>query len=279
MRMTSLLRAAGLAVVLAIALPAPASPQLGKWVKKAIKQKIADKVEQTVLGPDSSSPPAPAGGRTGASRVTKGTSAPAAPVSDEYNIDLTSDVLDKVEKGLAAEEADRKLAAQEAAKILSKDAYDKCMQRGLASPEGQKVYQAYTATLHGTDQELMAQSEERNRVAQQMEEFFTGRCGPGGSKADDVRSELMRRPEKTGQEASGLSEYRYGRLKERIVPFCSLPQPPAPVASGQTRVPAGTGFGAGLFYVYTPAEIAVLQPRCAKLMAGINLGQPGAPNK
>ncbi len=277
MRTTALLRCAGLAVVLAMALPAPASPQLGKWVKKAIKQKIADKVEQTVLGSDSTAPPD--GSRTGASRVTKSAAAPAGPVSDEYNFDLTPEVLDKVEKGLAAEAADRKLAVQEAAKILSKDAYEKCAQRALGSPEGEKLYHAYTATLQGTDEQMMARSAERDRAGKQMGEFMLARCGPGPGEADNARRELMNRPEKAGQAASGLSEYRYGRLKERIVPFCSLPQPPAPVASGQTRVPAGGEYGAGLFYVYTPGEIAVLQPRCAKLMAGLNPEQPGAPNK
>ncbi len=278
MRTMSLLRSAGLAVVLAMALPAPASPQLGKWVKKAIKQKIADKVEQTVLGTDSSTATSPAAGSLGAAPSGSRVGALPAkkgpgPVFNEYTLEITPEVLAKLEKGLAAEAVDRKAVAQEIAKIPSKEVFDKCHQRVSASPEGQKVYQAYVATLQGTDQQLMAKSEERNRVAKQMDELYTARCGLSGQKADDARDELRRRPEKTGLAASGLTEYQYSILKERIVPFCSLPQPPAPAASGETRIPATEG-SQSMFFAYAPGEVATLQGRCPTLMAGINGEQP-----
>ncbi len=283
MRTTSLLRSAALALGLALALPAPASPQLGKWVKKAIKQKIADKVEQTVLGSDStsatpsaagSSAAAPSGGRTGASRITTAAPAPAGPRFTEYLLEITPEVLAKVEKGVAAEAADRKLAGQELAKILSRDDHEKCQIQVSRTPEGQKAYREFTAQLQGNDQQAMAQASQT--YAKRLDDLSRPKCGPGGTEAEDLRRDLRWRPEKTGLAASGLTEYQYNILKERIVPFCSLPQPPAPAATGETRVPAGTGYSGSLDYVYAPGETAALQPRCARLMAGLAPEQPSA---
>ncbi len=277
MRTTSLLRCAGLAVVLALALPAPASPQFGKWVKKAIKQKIADKVEQTVLGPDSTAttPPAagaPAAGAPGAARtapgVKKGAPVQAGPVFTEYTLEITPEVLAKLEKGLAAEAADRKAAAQELAKILPRDDYQKCQVQVSRTPEGQKAYREFTAQLQGNDQQAMSQASQT--YAKRLDDLSRPKCGPGGTEAEDQRRDLRWRPEKTGLAASGLTEYQYNILKERIVPFCALPQPPAPAATGETRIPAAGAYSPSIAFVYGAGEVATLRGRCGTLMAALN---------
>ncbi len=275
-----LLRSAALALGLALALPAPASPQLGKWVKKAIKQKIADKVEQTVLGSDSTSAtsptagsPARAPGGTGAPRARKGAPASTGPQFTEYTLEITPEVLDKVEKGLAAEAADRKAAAPELAKILSREDYQKCAQQVSQTPEGKKAYDAFATGTKGNEHEAMAAY---RAYAKRVEELVRPRCGPSGSEAEDLRRDLRNRPEKTGLAASGLTEYQYNILKERIVPFCSLPEAPAPAATGETRLPASQGNSGSMAFVYAPGEIQTLRPRCAKLMAGLAPEQPSA---
>ncbi len=274
MRTISSLRCAGLALVLALALPAPASPQIGKWVKKAIKQKIADKVEQTVVGTDSTTTTtstAPTGSRVGALPARK---AAPGPVFNEYTLEMTPEVLAKLEKGLAAEAADRKAAAQELAKILSHDDFEKCQIQMSRTPEGQKAYREFTAQLQGNDQQAMAQASQT--YAKRLDDLSRPKCGPGGTEAEDLRRDLHNRPEKTGLAASGLTEYQYSILKERIVPFCSLPQPPAPAVSGETRVPVEGGYSANIAFVYTAGEVAALQGRCAALMAELNEPQATA---
>ncbi len=275
MRTISLLRSAALAVVLAVALPAPASPQLGKWVKKAIKQKIADKIEQTVLGADSSgaTPPAvgvlaaaPSGSGGGALRAKKGSSAPAGPTFDENVLEITPELLDRLETGLAAEHKERKAGVKEASKILGDEEYQKCERAVYLTPEYQKAIREYVGA---PKKGLPATQRASATYSNKLEELLAAKCGPGGNGAVSQRQGVNQRPEGRGQAASGLTDYQYAILKERITPLCAAASPAAG-PGGETRIPAG-GFSS-LYYVYAPGEVAALRPRCMKLMRAMIAG-------
>ncbi len=269
MRTISLLRSAGLAVVLAMALPAPASPQLGKWVKKAIKQKIADKIEQTVLGSDSASatpPPGgvlaaiPSGSGGGALRAKKGSAAPAGPTFAENVLEITPELLDRLEKGFAAESKDRKAMVKDASKVLSDEEYQKCERAVYLTPEYQKAIREYAAA---PKKDLPATQRASGVYSNRLEELLAAKCGPGGNGAVSARQGVSQRSAQKGQAASGLTDYQYAILTERIIPLCTAASPAAG-PGGETRIPAG-GYSS-LYYVYAPGEVAALRPRCAKLM-------------
>ncbi len=274
MRTMSLFRCAGLAVVLAVALPAPASPQLGKWVKKAIKQKIADKVEQTVFGSDTTAATpavgslasAPSGNGGGARRAKKASPAPTGPTFDENVLEITPELLDRLEQGLAAEVRERKAGVKEASKILSDEEYQKCERAVYLTPEYQKAVREYTST---PKKDLPASQRASAAYSNRLEELLTAKCGPGGNGAVSQRYGVNQRPEGKGQAASGLTDYQYAILVERITPLCTAASPAAG-SGGETRIPAG-GFSS-LYYVYAPGEVAALRPRCAKLMRALIAG-------
>ncbi len=275
MRGMTLLRCAGLAVVLAVALPAPASPQLGKWVKKAIKQKIADRIEQTVLGPDSTSatPPAagvlaalPGGSGGGPLRAKKGSPAPTGPSFDENVLEITPELLDRLEKGLAAEAKDRKAEVKDASKVLSNEEYQKCERAVYLTPEYQKAIREYTST---PKKDLPATRRASAAYSSRLEELLAAKCGPGGNGAASARQGVSQRSAQKGQAASGLTDYQYAILTERIIPLCTAAAPAAD-PGGATRIPAG-GYSS-LYYVYAPGEVAALRPRCAKLMRAMMAG-------
>ncbi len=275
MSATTLLRCVGLAVVLAMALPAPASPQLGKWVKKAIKQKIADKIEQTVLGPDSTSASpsaagvlaaAASGNGGGSLRAKKGSPAPAGPTFDENVLEITPELLDRLEKGLAAESRDRKAGVKEASKVLSNEDYQKCERAVYLTPEYQKAIREYAAA---PKKDLPATQRASGVYSNRLEELLAAKCGPGGNGAVSAQYGVSQRSAQKGQAASGLTDYQYAILQERILPLCTAASPAAG-PGGETRIPAG-GFSS-LYYVYAPGEVAALRPRCAKLMRALIAG-------
>ena len=234
----TLLRSAALALVIGTALPVPASSQIGGLIKKKVKQTI----EQTRVGTDTAS-------KASAARAH-------GPSFDEATLEITPALLDRFEKGVTAEAAERKDVDRRIAKFLPRDAFEKCEQSLMKTPEAQAAYREYTGMLKGTDQEAMRKASEG--YGQRLAEITRPKCGPSPSEAEIMKGDLLGGPEKVGQKAAGLTERQYAILKERILPFCT-----AAVASGPGELRIDGGF------VYATGEMEALRPRCAKLLPAL----------
>lgn len=127
MKLMDAARGAALVALLALVAPAPASAQLGGFLKKQIKQKLVHTVVDSALNKiagqraDSASEGKPDGDAAGAP-VAPATSNAArralasvlnqGPIHDDNMIQITPGVLDKLEKFLAAQKADPEGAAR-----------------------------------------------------------------------------------------------------------------------------------------------------------------------
>lgn len=250
MRIAKLMTCAALAAMLAAsAIPTPAAAQIGGMLRK----KLRESAEKMVAGTDS-----PA--------VAQDPSAPARPGPgfNDHVLEITPELLDRLEKGLAAEKAARQQIELQIGKVLSRDEYEECEAAVLRSPEGLKVYEQSMDLVTGdTSYERMQQASQE--LARRMEQVIEPRCGLEPRKAEAIRSQNADRVAAAARDGSGLTQLQLSILKERILPLCAATQAEA-VAGGDVRIPAGPQTDVDpVYYVYTPGEVEALQPRCARL--------------
>lgn len=266
MRISRLMPCAVVAAMLAAAaVPAPAHAQLGGLIKKKVK----DKVTQTIGRGDSARTAPPDTSAPGAAAKAARTAPPGpGPRFTEYVLEITPQLLDQLEKGLAAEDVVRQAIERKIGKVLSRDEYKKCEAAVLSGPEGQKVYaQARDLATGDTTYERIQKASEA--LARRMEQVVEPKCGLEPRKAEDLRAQHADSLEAAAPAASGLTRLQLTILKERILPLCAATQAVA-AATGEVRVPAGTQDSAkAIYYVYTPNEVNAVQPRCAKLASAL----------
>jgi len=232
---------------LATAAPMPAAAQVGRFVKKKMKEKV----EQTV-------------GDTGAAAAAAslGASPATGPVFNSDVLEITPELLDRLERAWAAEAKAREENARGPGKVLSAEEYQSCKERAIGSPEGQKLSQESVRLVgEATTQEQMQQAMEEMNT--RLEAFMEPRCGLEPYKAQHVRVELAQRVNTAGEEASGLTSIQRSILEERILPLCT--ETGIADADG-VRIPTEDS---AIFYVYTPGEVEALRPRCGKLVKAL----------
>ncbi len=275
MRTSRVLRWTVLAAILAAFAPAPASAQLGRFIKKKFQEKIAKTVVENVVGVDTpvtvtpgNAQPAPAGAQRGApavakkgapGRAVKGAepvAAPAASVFDDRVLEMTPAVLDRLEKGLAAEAAERQANARVLARMRDKAGYDKCSREVAASPEGKRMM----ALLDAGDMKAYQQA------AVEVQKVQDAKCGPSPNSYRTVEDNLRNKPSKAGEDNSGFDYWQYSILKERALPFCTMS---TPAGGGAVKIPVR----ADVFLVYSPAEVDALKVRCARLLPALKSAQ------
>lgn len=260
MKISRMLSCTALAGMLMIAAaPAPAAGQIGGLIRKKVKEKVG----QTVTGsvPD-------AAAAASADRGEARTAPPRpGPRFTENVLEMTPELLDRFEQGLAAELAVRDEIDRALGTLLSPTEYSRCEKAVLTSPEGQKVYLGAGDLIkeEATMEELQKASEE---LARRFDRIVRPKCGLSTRQADEVRTRHADRLDAAGPTASGLTKLQLTILKERIIPFCSAGQAPA-AAAGEVRIPTESQ---AISWVYTPAEIEALQPRCARLAGGLKRG-------
>jgi hypothetical protein len=253
MRISRMISCAALAALLMTsATPTPAAAQIGGFLKRKLKAKVV----QTVVG--NAATATGNGARTTAS-------APAPGFTDNV-LEITPELLDRLEKGLAAElsvqdEIDRLLG-----KLLPMDEYRQCSQAVMKSAEAQKIYMAASDLTSGdtTLGHLQKASEE---LARRFDQIVRPKCGLDSQDAQQVRDQHADRLHAAGPTASGLTMLQLSILKERIIPFCTAAQIPA-AAAGEVRITTSSAVS----WVYTTAEMQALQPRCAKLASALQRG-------
>lgn len=241
-------RAARAALLLAAvaAMPATADAQIGGLRKKVAKA-VAGATGQTQ--PESTSPAAAA------------EPAKRSPYN-EYVLEMTDAVLDRLEKGLAAESARRDEVAAILAKVPAPEARAQCVANAAMLPEVQKALDEYMAALEkaeGNGEKLTAAA---IKLDETTKVIYDRECG--AEMPDDRLRELQKEPALAGAKAADFTEYQYASLKERVPPFCT---------AGDRLEKDGDGafvpVDARNRYVYSATEIAALTPRCEKLSAAI----------
>lgn len=258
------------AMLVAAAIPAPVHAQLGRLIKKKVTEKVTEKVGQNAGRGDSARTAPPDTSATGAAGKAARTAPPSpGPRFSEYMLEITPELLDRLEKGLAAEDVVRQEIERKIGKVLSHDEYRKCEAAVLRGPAGQKVYEQARdlATGDTTYEHIQKASQE---LARRMEQVVEPKCGLKPRKAEDIRTQHADSLEAAAPAASGLTRQQLTIVKERILPLCAATEAVA-AASGEVRVPAATqDSGNPIHYVYTPNEVNALQPRCAKLTIALS---------
>lgn len=229
------IRAGLLLAAAIIALPAPADAQLG-----GLKKKVAKAVAGATGAETEAAAPAASGN----------TRSPY----NEWVLEMTDEVLDRVEKGLVAESARRREVVAMLEKQPSREEYEQCQARAAMLPEMQKLIEEYMADMekaNGNNDAIMKVAE---RMDARSKAFYARECGE--VLGSDRIQELQKESESIGAGAAGMTDRQYAIVKERIAPFCT---------AGDQMVRDGAGAtvpGDGEDYVYSAAEIEALTPRC-----------------
>ena len=266
MRISRWMPCAGVvAMLVAAAIPAPAHAQLGGLIKKKVKAKVAQTIgrgDSTGTVPPGTSAPDTAG------KAARTAPPGSGPRFTEYVLEITPDLLDRLAKGLAAEDAVRQEIERMIGKVLSRDEYKKCEAAVLRGPDGQKVY-AQSRDLVTGDTTYARIQQASQQLARRMEQVVEPKCGLEPRKAEDIRAQHADSLEAAAPAASGLTRLQLTIMKERILPLCAATQALA-AAAGEVRVPAASpGSANPIYYVYTPGEVTAVQPRCATLASAL----------
>lgn len=242
-----------LALALALAAPAPAAAQFG-GLKGRIKEKIKDKIG----GDDASAGDVASGGGRGGrvGRVRGAATAQTGVVFNESMLEMTPEVLDRLEKAFAAEKG-AATAVKKTVPRVDPEVYDACRQRVGTGPEMQEVAEKYAQHARGLKGEAAA--EQTRAYLRAVNELIARKCGPDPNTAEEQRMRQNRSPQEVALEASGFTAIQLAILKERLAPFCAAA---VTAEDGELKLPGG---GQGIYWVYSPAEVAALQGRCARL--------------
>jgi hypothetical protein len=242
-----------LALTATIATAAPVTPlsaQFGGLAKKA----------KAALGVDKKASEATA---------AAGATAPTGPVSvrAEHRIDAAS--LDLFEQALAAEHRWLTERARIRKSLRTPADYRTCSEMTVAlSPEGKKVMQMYLDAIESpaNDGSVEFMTALANKMKAEQDRIIFAACGydPAEYGAPHNPSALHQPSEYAAATEVGMPQTRYALLKERVIPFCALDAASRSANSG--RVP---GDGHGIYYIYEPAEIELLAPRCDALKRAI----------
>lgn len=249
---TRIHRALALAAIVATAAPAaPLAAQFGGLAKKA----------KAALGVDKAAPDAGA--------ATPAAAAPAGPVRvrDADRMDAAS--LDLFERALAAEHAWLTERARIRKSLRSPADYRTCSEQTIAfSPQGKKLTQTYLDAMQSpaNDGSVEFMTALANKLKAEQDRIILAACGydPAEYGAPHDPSALHQPSEHAAATEVGMPQQRYALLKERVVPFCALDAASRTASGG--RVP---GDGHGIYYVYEPAEVELLAPRCDALQRAI----------
>ena len=214
----------GLSLALVAGLPVSAHAQFG-----SIGDRIKKKAKEAVLGKDEKS--------TGSSE--------SAAASSPARIAITTDVLDRFVKGLAAEQAKRDVVVKRANCVRQAQQSSEYM--NLMASQGPELEKISNSNM--SDDKKMAELQRIGAVLKEKEDaYMEKKCGPAAERLEQVEYEGV------GAEAGGFTGIQYGMLKERIQPFC------------ESAAKGGSGDAS---LVFTDEEVAAIKPRCAALLPAI----------
>ena len=202
----------------------------------------------------------------GYSKPTQGPAATpsAAGIRLEFGgnlLEITKETLDRFAQGLADEEEARKVVAAATPKPaprMTKTEYDTCQQNLMTTPEYMQLAQEYAGSVSGHPKDATEAREAAEEMLTKLGALVEKACGPDPSRANEKldTANRLREAETKAAQSNGFTLRQYVVLKERVTPLClSDPVPPDP--AGLRRKGQGSAF-----FVFTPAEVAALRPRC-----------------
>lgn len=199
--------------------------------------------------------------------------AESGPVDSRIEPKATPENLAKFKASLELEIAERKRVTQFMATVKSDDAYNKCKNDWMLSPDGQKASQKYMDAMQGVKSQADVQ-----RIAEtlgkEMEKALEQHCGPDPNHYNQgwANQEIRNAIGKASDQFT-TDDYAYATWKEWITEFCkyieALKKQPdaaqklAKIKDEGLRIP---GSGAGIYYVYTASEANALLEKCESLM-------------
>jgi hypothetical protein len=233
---------------------APAHAQLG-GLKKKVQQAVGQTAGQQAPGSTgATSPAAAATGSTGGSVKLTGNVLP-----------MDDDVLDRLTKAIAAQDADLKAAGAALAKLPTQQAYDSCQQQLMQGPTGQAAAADYMKAIEDAGDDQAKMQKAMMDMDSALKVVYLNGCGASTkTDLDDKRSALQKRPHGAGAQAGGFTASQYAVLKERVLPFCNAGSKLQQAQGGAKVHSMG-----GVYYVYTDDEIQALHPRCGALTTAL----------
>lgn len=258
MRTAKVFSCAALALLLAAAVPAEGNAQIGKLIKKAVKEKVTEAVLDRAASA--------AGVQADSQSTSPAAQAPTAgPKFTEHMLEMTPEVLDRVQLGLTAEMAVRQEMQRLIGKTLGGEEYDACRSAVIAGPEGQRVYmQAGDLVTGNSSQEAVMKASQE--LARRLDAIVVPKCGLSLQAAQEIRDRYAERLSAAAPQASGLATHQLYTLVERLVPLCKVIGTIA-IVGEQARVPTELS---SVFWVYSQREVQAAQPRCETLMVALN---------
>lgn len=234
----SILRASAACAALALFAITPAHAQLGGLRRAAQRAVQGSAAGQAAAATPQAQPSA-------ASRVNTGDV-----------LEMTEPVLDRFQRALAAESADRAQLAQRLAALPTPERYQQCSTQWMMSAAGQAAMQKLSAAAADQSAAMAA--------ANEMKAAMERVCGTDPNERHRMQNDAQGHAEQAALTAGGFNAREYGVIKERVVPFCRAAAGTA--TEGDVRLP---GSGSNVFFVYTAAEAAALRGRCAALMQAL----------
>jgi len=203
----------------------------------------------------------------------KPASGETGPVESRIEPKVTPENLKKFKASLELEVAERNRVTKFMATVKPQDAYFKCKQDWMLSPDGQAQTKKYADALQqGKSQEEIQKVIES--MAKEMEQVLEKHCGPDPDNYNQswANQEIRNAIGKASDQFT-TDDYAYAGWKEWITEFCkyieALKKQPdaekqlAKIKDEGLRIP---GSGAGIYYVYTASEANALLEQCESLM-------------
>jgi hypothetical protein len=182
-----------------------------------------------------------------------GATGATGPKFDDNVIELTPDVLSRLEKYYVTMDAYRDSMKAMAGKVRPTEEWDECGQQYMTSPEGQAIIQNMARSGQPVNPQTMGAT---------IKTALEKKCGPDPHSVDRDGS---RAPDFAARKA-GLTSAQISMMVERIYPVCAT-------VEAEPNKP----FSAGMQRMYSPTELKALPPRCARLAPMIQKHQGAAP--
>ena len=201
------------------------------------------------------------------------TSAESGPVESRIEPKVTPETLAKFKASLELEIAERKRVTQFMATVKSSEAYDKCKNDWMLSPDGQKASQKYMDAMQGVKSQADVQKVAET-LGKEIEKALEQHCGPDPNQYNQAwANQEIRNAIGKASDQFTTDDYAYATWKEWITEFCNyivaLKKQPdaaqrlAKIKDEGLRIP---GSGAGIYYVYTASEANALLEKCESLV-------------
>jgi hypothetical protein len=210
---------------------------------------------------------------TGKKTKQAATAADAGPIQSRIHPPVTAENIARFTAGMQLEIAEREQTAKFLKTVKSPEAYNKCKQDWIMSPEGQNFSSNFMSGLEGKSSEEL--QKHMTKMGEEMEKAMAAKCGPDPGKYNEHWAAQQSRAAlgKASDQFAKGDDYAYHNWKEWITEFCNyiekLKKEPdaekqlAKIKDEGLRIP---GVGTGIYFVYTASEANELLEKCDSLM-------------